>query len=80
MRLSRALKEKRPQYDQRHDKAILQHDNVQPYVAQAVKTYLETLKWEILSHLPYSSDISPSDYHCSDDTAYPSRSSLHMKI
>ena len=36
MRLSRALKEKRPQYDQRHDKVILQHDNAQPHVARPV--------------------------------------------
>ncbi|KYM83920.1 hypothetical protein ALC53_05682 [Atta colombica] len=28
-----------------------------------VKTYLETLKWEVLPHPPYSSDIAPSDYH-----------------
>jgi len=28
-----------------------------------VKIYLETLKWEIVSHPPYSPDIAPSDYH-----------------
>jgi len=27
MRLRRALKDKRPQYNERHDKVILQHDN-----------------------------------------------------
>jgi len=33
-------------------------------VAAPVKTYLETLKWEILPHPPYSPDmIAPSDYH-----------------
>lgn len=63
MRLSRALKEKRPQYFERHDKVILQHDNARPHVAQVVKTYLETLKWEVLPHPPYSPDIAPSDYH-----------------
>jgi len=26
-----------------------------------VKTYLETLKWEVLPHPPYSSDIALSD-------------------
>jgi len=30
---------------------------------QPVKIYLETLKWEVLSHPPYSLDIAPSDYH-----------------
>ena len=63
MRLSRALRDKRPQYLERHDKVILQHDNARPHVAKPVKTYLETLKWEVLPHPPYSPDIAPSDYH-----------------
>ena len=42
------FKDKRPQYNERHDKVILQHDNAQPHVAKVVKTYLETLKWEVL--------------------------------
>ncbi|KAG5317892.1 MOS1T transposase, partial [Pseudoatta argentina] len=63
MRLSRALKEKRPLYAQRYDKVILLHDNAQPHVAKPVKTYLETLKWEVLPHPPYSPDIAPSDFH-----------------
>jgi len=61
--LSRALKDKRPQYNERHDKVILQHDNTRLHVAKVVKTYLETLKWEVLSHPPYSPDVAPSDYH-----------------
>ena len=28
-----------------------------------IKTYLETLKWEVLPHPPYSPDIAPSDYY-----------------
>ena len=63
MRLSRALQEKRPQYEQRHEKVMLLHDNARPHVAQVVKTYLETLKWDVLPHPPYSPDIAPSDYH-----------------
>ncbi|KAG5327578.1 MOS1T transposase, partial [Pseudoatta argentina] len=43
----RALKEKRPLYAQRHDKVISLHDNARPHVAKPVKTYLETLKWEV---------------------------------
>ncbi|KAG5322509.1 MOS1T transposase, partial [Pseudoatta argentina] len=59
MRLSRALKEKRPLYAQRHDKVILLHDNARPHVAKPVITYLETLKWKVLPHPPYSPDIAP---------------------
>ncbi|GBP07964.1 Mariner Mos1 transposase [Eumeta japonica] len=53
---SRAWKDKRPQYNKRHDKVILQHDNARPHVVKVVKTYLETLKWEVLPHPPYSPD------------------------
>jgi len=61
--LSRALREKRPEYEQRHDKVILFHDNTRFHVAKVVKKYLETLKWDILPHPPYSPDIAPSaDY------------------
>ncbi|KAG5327510.1 MOS1T transposase, partial [Pseudoatta argentina] len=48
---------------QRHDKVILLHDNARPHVGKPVKTYLETLKWEVLPHPPYSPDIAPSDFH-----------------
>jgi len=63
MRVSRGLKEKEPLYKQRHNKMNLQHDNARPPVAQLVKTYLETLKWEVLLHPPYSSDIALFDCH-----------------
>ena len=33
------------------------------HVAAPVKIYLETLKWEVLPHPPYSPDVAPSDYH-----------------
>jgi len=66
MRLSRALEDKWPQYNERHDKVILQHDNARPHVAKVVKTYLETLKWEVLLHPPYSPDVLPLTITCFD--------------
>ena len=42
---------------------MLQHEKARPHVAKPVKTYLETLKWEVLIHLPYSPDIAPPDYY-----------------
>ena len=38
--LSQALKEKRPQYQERHAKVIIQHDNARSHVARLVKTYV----------------------------------------
>ena len=63
MRLSRALRKKRPQYEQTHEKVILQHDNTRSHVAKSVETYLETLKSEVRPHPPYLLDIAPSDYY-----------------
>jgi len=51
-----------PLYYSKHDNIILLHDKARSHVAAPVKT-LETLKWEVLPHSPYSSDIAPSDYH-----------------
>jgi len=62
IRLSRALREKWPEYEQRYDKVILLHDNARPHVAKVVKKYLETLKWDVLPHPPYSPDLALSDY------------------
>ena len=48
MHLSWVLKKKWLLYEQRHDKVILQHDNARPHVEKSVKTYSETLRWEVL--------------------------------
>jgi len=50
IRLSHALREKRPEYEQRHDKVILLHDNARCHVAKKIfgqsrKKIFETLKW-----------------------------------
>jgi len=68
--LSRALREKRPKYEQRYDKVILLHDNTRPHVTKVVKKYLETLKWDVLPHPPYSPDIASSDYWSKDAASY----------
>ena len=60
IRLSHALREKRPEYKQRHDKVILLH-NARPHVAKVVKQYLETLNWDVLPHPLYFPNIAP-DY------------------
>jgi len=63
IKLNRALKEKRPEWANRHNKVILLHDNARPYVAKPVQNFLENIGWEILPHVAYSPDLAPSDYH-----------------
>jgi len=63
IKLNRALKEKRPEWANRHNKVILLHDNARPHVAKPVQNYLENIGWEILPHTAYSPDLAPSDYH-----------------
>jgi len=46
IRLSRALREKGSEHEQRH-KVILLHDNARPHVTKVVKKYLGTLKWDV---------------------------------
>ena len=42
---------------------LLLHDNARPHTARATIDALETLKYEVLSHPPYSPDLAPSDFH-----------------
>lgn len=48
IRLSLALREKRPEANKRHDKVILQHGYARLHMAVTVKDYMKTLKYEIL--------------------------------
>jgi hypothetical protein len=41
---------------------LLLHDSARPHTARMIDV-LETLKFEVLSHLPYSPDLVPSDFH-----------------
>jgi transposase len=42
---------------------LLLHDNARPHTAPATIEALKTLKFEVLSHPPYSPDLAPSDFH-----------------
>ena len=44
-KFNRALKEKRPEYAQRYDNVIFQHNNAQPHVTNCIKNYMEHVKW-----------------------------------
>ncbi|UYV80125.1 NR6A1 [Cordylochernes scorpioides] len=61
--LREALNEKRPEWCEKHNKLILQHDNAPAQNARVVKNTIKDLGWELLPHPPYSPDLAPSDYH-----------------
>ena len=42
---------------------MLLHDDARQHTAHAKIDALETLKFEVLSHPPYSPDLAPSDFH-----------------
>ena len=42
---------------------VFHHDNARPHVSRQTLRKLNSLKWDVLTHPPYSSDIAPSDYH-----------------
>ena len=42
---------------------MLLRDNARQHTARPTIDVLETLKFEILSHPPYSTDLAPSDFH-----------------
>ena len=60
--LKAALDKKRPELI--HRKRIIFHqDNARPHVSLMTRQKLLQLGCEVLIHLPYSSDIAPSDFH-----------------
>ncbi|UYV71485.1 SETMAR [Cordylochernes scorpioides] len=58
-----ALNEKRPEWREKHNKLIPQHDNAPAHNATVVKNTIKDLGWKLLPHPPYSPDLAPSDYH-----------------
>jgi len=50
--------------DRRSKSPILRlHYNARPHTAPATLDALVTLKFEVLTHPPYSPDLAPSDFH-----------------
>ena len=54
-----------PEATKPHHKARcnLEHDNARPHIAQRTQETVTRLSCEVLSHPPFSHDLSPSDYH-----------------
>ncbi|UYV77380.1 hypothetical protein LAZ67_15000798 [Cordylochernes scorpioides] len=58
--LREALNEKRPEWREKHNNLILQHDNAPAHNATVVKNTIKDLGWELLPHPPYSPDLAQS--------------------
>ena len=56
-----ALNEKHPELVNRKC-IIFQQDNTRPHVSLMTRQELLQLGWEVLIHLPHSSDVAPSDF------------------
>jgi hypothetical protein len=44
-------------------RVLLLHDNTHPHTAAHTVDTLRALKFEVLKHPPYSTDLAPSDFH-----------------
>jgi histone-lysine N-methyltransferase SETMAR len=42
---------------------LLLHDNTRPHSANQTTATLRSFKWEVFQHPPYSTDLTPSDFH-----------------
>ncbi|UYV74155.1 hypothetical protein LAZ67_11002260 [Cordylochernes scorpioides] len=60
-KLRAAIKRKHPGLLSR--KVLLVHDNARPHAVRTTQTLLESFKWVIFPHPPYSLDLTPSDFH-----------------
>lgn len=61
-RMNVKLKEKQPALVNRHGVIVL-HDNARPHVSTKTVDCINGLGYDVLSHPPYSPDLSPTDYH-----------------
>jgi len=60
--LNRSLLKKRPEYQKRQHKVIFLYDNASSHTAKSVRNTKHSAG-KFLSHVVYSPDLAPSDYH-----------------
>ena len=59
-RFDAVLKEKRPRLQRK--KVLFHHDNAPAHSSRIVASKLTELRYELVSHAPYSPDLAPSDF------------------
>ncbi len=62
VRVNTAIKAKR-RTEFRHKKVLFHQDNAKPHVSVSTGLTLYELKWNLLPHPPYNSDIAPLDFY-----------------
>jgi hypothetical protein len=45
---------------------LLQHSNARPHTSAATSAAVENTGYEVVPHTPYSQDLAPSDFGCSE--------------
>ena len=73
MRLSQALCEKRPQYEQRHEKVAARHDNAPSHSSLIVTGFLAKHETKVIAQPLYSPDLAPWDFLPFPELKYPLR-------
>lgn len=61
--INQALREKRPEYQNKNNIQRPLHDNAPSHTAKLIKETMDAFSWEILSHATYSPYLAPSDYY-----------------
>jgi len=60
-KLRRAIQKKR--HGMLSSGIVLLHDNARPHTAARTAELLQQFRWEVFDHLPYSPNLTPSDYY-----------------
>ena len=61
-RLKQAIDQKRPELVNRNG-VVFHQENARLHTFLMTRQKLRELGWDVLSHPPYSPDLTPSDYH-----------------
>jgi hypothetical protein len=57
---------------------FLQHDDASPHTSVATSVAIESIRFEVVPHLPNSLDLTPSDIGCLQLSRHASKEFLHM--
>ena len=65
LKLRRKMHANRP--DLLENSVLILHNSAGPHLGKDVRELLDRYSWEVLPHPPYSPDMSPPDFDCSQN-------------